>query len=182
MIDDGHILVRSVRKPQSITMAREEQRAYGRRQGRSRAAGTPQTASSSYAVSVASSPCPRKKTKRDNDTQLPSREDLLTGERDGSEQAKVLVSPLSYGRTERAQLCAHERPRSLGVCLRASSESCMASVSNATVLVRSFIHSVSLIQLVSLYLPLTVNGRSSNTHCHLDERRRKPAVSRTPPL
>ena len=44
-----------------------------------------------------------KKTKRGNDVPMPSPEDLLTGERDGSEHAKVLLSPLSYGRTERAQ-------------------------------------------------------------------------------
>ena len=82
--------------------AREQQHAYAEE---ARAEGLPPFAASSAASSSnsAASPRPRKKTKRGNDVPMPSPEDLLTGERDGSEHAKVLLSPLSYGRTERAQ-------------------------------------------------------------------------------
>ena len=82
--------------------AREQQHAYAEE---ARAEGLPPLAASSAASSSnsAASPRPRKKTKRGNDVPMPSPEDLLTGERDGSEHAKVLLSPLSYGRTERAQ-------------------------------------------------------------------------------
>ena len=39
---------------------------------------------------------------------LPSPEDVLTGDRDGTEMAKILISPISYGRTMMRQ---REPPR-----------------------------------------------------------------------